>query len=326
MRARRSAYSLMLALLCAAVPAYAADGPRPEATAPPIARDRADDVFRQGLAAYDAGRMEEAERHFRQAWELKKTHDIAGNLGVVELLRGKPRDAAEHIAWALKHMPPTESAKMRKGLDGELQKARLQVGAIRVQTSVPGASVYVNGKPVGTAPLDGEVFVDPGNVTIEARLAGYQDARSVVQIDKGASRDVSLPLSAVEEKRRSIVPAVVMGGIGGVVAVTGAVLMGLGASKRSDARSLAVQTSHSCVVHDPAPQGACAQLASEATQADRLWNGGLVAFAVAGAAAVGATAYALWPAPRRDAGSARSLRVVPLASANGGGVVFSGSF
>jgi hypothetical protein len=117
-----------------------------------------------------------------------------------------------------------------------------------------------------------------------------------------------------------------MGGVGGVSFVTGLALIGVAVSKRSDVRALSAETNHSCIVHDPAPQGLCAQLASEAARVDALGNGGIAAMVIAGAAGVGAIAYLRWPIARPDAPAGPGVQVSPLASANGSGVVLSGSF
>ena len=311
--------------LCASASRAAPPAPAKPAPAATV-RDAADDWFDKGIAAYEGHKLKEAEAAFLEAWKLKKTQDTAANLGTVELELHEPRKAAEHLSYAVHHGAPTDSDAARRAARDRFDQARKLVGAIRVQVNLPGASVYLNGELLGLAPLDGEVFADPGAVTVEARLAGYQDARATVQVDKGASKDASLVLLPAEEKKRSILPAAVMGGVGGAALVTGSVLLGLAVSKRSNVMSLAAQTNHSCVVHAPAPQGLCAQLASEAGQADTLGNAGIVAMVVAGAAAAGVATYMLWPTSQRDARTGRGVRVVPLASVNGGGVILSGSF
>lgn len=328
---RPSAYCVTLALLCAGAPVFAGDAHKPPPTSAPVARDRADEVFRQALAAYDAGRLSEAERLFLQAWEQKQTHDIAGNLGVVELLRGKPRDAAEHIAWALRHMPPTESSKMRKGLEGELQKARLRVGALRVRSNVDGARVTVNGRNVGKSPIAEEVFVDPGVARVEAHRDGYSAAEQSVTIGKGEAREVALTLVAapIEAPKRSIVPGVVLGSVAGAALVTGVVLVGVAASKRSTAIDLngaISKAGHRCVVGAANYDARCANLESSASAADTLVRVGAGVLIGAGAAAVGSLVYFVWPASKPAAGPAGAFRVVPAVSKSGGELLFSGAF
>jgi hypothetical protein len=328
---RTSARCLALALLCAGAPAFAADPPRTSPTALPAAKDPTDEVFRQGLAAYDAGRLEEAERLFRQAWALKKTHDIASNLGVVELLRGRPRDAAEHIAWSLRHWPPTESAKMRKGLEGELQKARLQVGAVRVRVNVDGADVTVNGRDVGKSPIDDEVFVDPGVAKIEAHRDGYTAAEQSAQIGKGDTREVTLVLTPTRgtPQRRSVVPGAVLGGIAGAALVTGIGLYAGGRAKESSAHAThdaILKDGHTCVTGAANLDARCGNLQSTASTSNTLQKAGVGLLAGAGAAAIGTVIYFALPQPTSSASSSGTLRITPAVSPANAGLVFSGSF
>ena len=109
---------LIAATLSVSGVARANDGPKlaagpgaPTAATKPL--DHADELFEQAVTAYDAGRLADAEAKLAEAWGLKRTHDIAGNLGVVELKLGKYPEAATHLAWALQHFPPTEADQAR---------------------------------------------------------------------------------------------------------------------------------------------------------------------------------------------------------------------
>jgi hypothetical protein len=61
---------------------------------------------------------------------------------------------------------------------------------------VPGATVLVDGKEAGQSPLADEVFVDPGARTIEAKLAGYKEAKQTVEAAKGSSLEVTVVMVA----------------------------------------------------------------------------------------------------------------------------------
>ena len=88
----------------------------------------------------------------------------------------------------------------------------------------------VGERVIGTAPLDEEVFVEPGAVTVGASAAGYDAALRTVSIAKGASADVALTLTV---PRRSLVPAFVTGGAGAAALVTGIGLFA-GGPRRSE--------------------------------------------------------------------------------------------
>ena len=63
-----------------------------------------------------------------------------------------------------------------------------------VAANVKGAEVFVDGKSVGMAPLEDEVFVEPGARTIEAKLAGYVDGKKKIDAAKGSMLTVTLSL------------------------------------------------------------------------------------------------------------------------------------
>jgi hypothetical protein len=164
----------------------------PALSRPQGAASGADDYFRQGKSLVREGKLEEAQRAYLAGYRLRKGYDIAGNLGSVELELGKPRDAAEHLAFCLKNFPATGTAKQLEFIQGRLKQARREVSALSIAVSVDGAEILVDGRSIGRSPLPDEVFVDPGSRTLEARLRGYEPARRVIEAGRGASVEVAL--------------------------------------------------------------------------------------------------------------------------------------
>jgi tetratricopeptide (TPR) repeat protein len=306
--------------------AVAAEPPKqPAPQAPPKAVDSADKLFDEAAAAFTAGRYAEAETKLEQVWTLKQTYDVAGNLGVVQAKRGKYPQAAEHLAWALQHFPLTEPAKARRGFEGELEKARAQSGTLRIQVSIDGAEVSVNGRKVGVTPIAGEVFVEPGPVSVTAQRDGYALAQQSVTVAKGEARDVSVVLAPIEIKRRSVVPGAVLGGVAGAALVTGVALFVAGKNKYADAQTLEnqiVAAGNRCVAGAADPR--CSQLHSTASTSDAFHDAGVGLLIGAGVAAVGTATYFLWPTSTASPRSG-TVRVAPLVSATGGGLVVWGA-
>jgi hypothetical protein len=114
---------------------------------------------------------------FQRAWVLSKNFMLAANLANAEQHAGKFRDAAEHMTFALSEAPPNLGEDDRKSLEDVLAAARAKVGALVLNVHTPGAVVTVNGELVGTAPLSGVFFLDPGPAVIEAKLSGYLGAK-----------------------------------------------------------------------------------------------------------------------------------------------------
>ena len=66
---------------------------------------------------------------------------------------------------------------------------------VSVSTDTIGAQVLINGKLVGSAPID-ELEVPPGNTTIAVRKEGYRDATQTVKLVAGKEYPISVKLGA----------------------------------------------------------------------------------------------------------------------------------
>jgi len=84
--------------------------------------------------------------------------------------------------------------------DASLDFALLRAEATRdanltVRSRISAAEVFVNGKSAGKTPLASSVSVPPGHVNVELRRPGYTTAKQQVDMDEGATSDVTLDLS-----------------------------------------------------------------------------------------------------------------------------------
>ena len=128
----------------------AAQGP---AQAPPDAASaRADDLTHRGNDLALKHEWAEAAALFRQAWALKQSYDISGNLGIASFALGKYADAAEYVTFALKHFPANGKREHQELLREKLAKARAEIGARTIEVSVAGAQVFVDGKSMWYRP------------------------------------------------------------------------------------------------------------------------------------------------------------------------------
>ena len=136
-------------------------------------QDRADALFLQGKAAAQAKNWDEAHTLLAQAWELKQSYDIAGNLGQVAYLLGKHAEAAQHVSFALRHYPATGDAEQKQKTQDLLDMVRQKVSSLSVQVTPLEAEVLVDGAPAGHAgELPPELFVEPGERVITAPAGG----------------------------------------------------------------------------------------------------------------------------------------------------------
>lgn len=317
---------------------------------------QADEHFRKGKELLKDGKKLEAREEYLAALKLKKSYDVAGNLGSLELLLKMPRDAAEHLAFAVRNYASsgTTPEQLEKAKQ-KLAEAKKQVGTVRVAVSVDGAEVLVDGVSVGRAPLDGEVFVEPGARVLEARLAGYEPARQSVQAEKGAEQAMTLTLaqsapkvattatsSASVPPTASGVPSappikeeprggpnktiVIAGGAtAGAALIAGVVFTVVANGKASDAAQQRMKVFHTygSEACGPHPNTDCQMLHGFMSDQATYSNVALSSFIGAGAVGVATAIYVL--ATRRST-TKTGVRTAPVLTGSGAGVIVGGTW
>ncbi|WP_437715558.1 PEGA domain-containing protein [Sorangium sp. So ce448] len=298
----------------------------------------------------------EAEKELESAWELNPTFDVAYNLGNTKYQLKKHREAAQHLSFALRNWPLVKTvAKLKPTAEQRFAESRAQVGAVAVTVGVAGAEVLVDGKAVGRAPLEGEVFVEPGEHQVEARQVGYAPASQTVTVAKGATAAVTLALAAAKSDgategggsagargpvagppvvpveplppppKRNWVPVIALGAASAV-----GLGVGIGMMVASNAASDDVDVQGSAIIDAGGqckqPPSAfvdrCSELNDAGSREETLGNGARVVFAASGVLAVAAVTYALWPRPK--ARVAAPVRVMPQVGAQSAGVTLLG--
>jgi len=151
-------------------------------------------AYQHGRDAMAAGDWRGAQKIFSDLWTKNHTYDVALNLGQVELNLEMYRDAAEHLSYGLRYLPAKEKPELEGKASRGLKFARQRVGALQISVET-GATVLVDGTEVGTAPLDGDVFVTPGEHFLTARVPNRSPAQETVTAKAGETLSVALVFS-----------------------------------------------------------------------------------------------------------------------------------
>lgn len=171
----------------------------PAAAGDPLdASAAADQLFRDAGRAYDAGDFERARALYGQAFQQKKTHDIAAMLAQSEMKLGKPCDAREHLGWAVAHFPPSLADERRARIERAYADVKRRVGALAVHTEPAGASVQVDFSPVDASALPGPICVPAGDRTVFVSLDGFAVERRIVTVEPGDVETVTVTLRRIE--------------------------------------------------------------------------------------------------------------------------------
>ncbi|HEY1536251.1 MAG TPA: tetratricopeptide repeat protein, partial [Polyangiaceae bacterium] len=225
--------------------------------------ERANLLFKKGKVAFNDGKYSDALRIYDEAWHLKQSPDIAANLAQTEAELGKHRDAAEHFAFALAHLLPSSTDEQKKALAEGLEIEKKEVGTLHVTLEPADASFSVDDAPV-TLPTNGDVYVEPGDHRASVTREGYQLNQQTLHVSKGAAQVLWIKLLEVgappptpgaevparpdvladeppkldQVSSRSVVPAIVGGGLVVAGAAVGVVFLLSGNSTQKDANQL----------------------------------------------------------------------------------------
>ncbi len=321
-------------------------------------QDRADSLFLQGKTAAQAKKWDEAYELLERAWALKQSYDIASNLGQVAYLLGKHAEAAQHVSFAIRHYPATGDAEQKQKAQELLDMVRQKVSSLSVRVTPQDAEVLIDGASAGRAgALPPELFVDPGERTVVARLEGQEIERhvsaeagghyrleltlanapaaaadaplaapdsdssahaSTQPVDNGTASD-----SAFQSKHIALI-------VGGALTVGSGVALAIYGSKRSQAKS-DVETYYARVEDESSGPNPCAGGGSEACQdlararedwekSGRAMNILIPTTVVLFTGTV--AAYFLWP---KDSDSSTTA-LTPVLTAEQQGVLLTGSF
>ncbi|HEX9621699.1 MAG TPA: PEGA domain-containing protein [Polyangiaceae bacterium] len=308
--------------------------------------------------AYDAGlkamvekNWPQAHRIFSELWAEQQTYDVAVSLGQAELHLERHREAAEHVDWGLRHLPPREKPGVVQGARDILDRAKQHVTVVRVTVEPEGAEITVDGKTVGSAPLGFDLYVEPGSHSISARAAGFEPADETFEARPGDGRVVTLrlrPASAStgpeytphatdmtpppREPRpaSSARPVVLWTGVAvTTIAVTAGIVFAINrSSANADAEDLrrraeAELGQNPCANASTAP--VCRELEEkldDRNDAARLANISFGAGIVAGVAT--AVTWLAWPSKTTD--SSAALRLFPVAQKDGSRLMLYGTF
>jgi hypothetical protein len=353
------ALALTLAVTTAVIPRAARAQATPSVTTADEERRRA--LYQEGKAAIKAMHWVDAKTALEQAWAITPSYDVALLLAQAELNLGHNAEAARLLAYYFRNVSAKESEKTYANAKKGFERAKQQVSSVTV-TAPEGAALFVDGKPVGTAPLDGSLFVNPGSRTFEARrsdtkvmktldaVAGQEQtislgfpepsptaAPAAANPEASVGAGLSDPVVAsnpVSSDRRSgtdgpsVVPVVVGGSITLVALGLGIGYRVAAASSHSDFLRLQEKNGDGGCANGSASPADCSAQRDAVDSEDHRRRLSTGAFVVAGVAAVSTAVYWFWPrgsAANKAAGKG-ALRFNAAVSPAGSGLWLSGSF
>jgi hypothetical protein len=293
-------------------------------------------LFNEGVKLEQKGDYEHARARFLAASALVASQANLYNLGYCEVRTGRYVDGVNHLRAYLRGSQVSDDDR-RDLTQNVLPDAEKHVGGLRIDAP-EGASILVDAKDSGSAPLVDPIAVSPGKHHVEARFSGTTavdvdvDAGQTVSISLRGHESVSQPTPPVEPAPEPAPPPLVAPSpnsdeqpnrlrlwlsVGLGVAAVGVFAGGVYADQKSlsDQHDLSGLTqgmaTSSCAGTTPAPS--CATIRAEAQSQTTNHTIALVMYGGAGVLAAGAVvSWFVLPKTERKAGASSVGTAAPL--------------
>jgi tetratricopeptide (TPR) repeat protein len=164
------------------------EGPEAEA------KDRARVLFQRGVAAYRAGKFYDAVDVFLETQRLYPDTQLCFNVARAYENLGDESAALRYYRDYLRQADrPSDGAEVRDRVR-RLEQQLAQRGAqqLTVLSQPEGATVLLDGKPVGITPWTGDTY--PGKHRLALALERHAGQEQIIELDAHAARDVSFAL------------------------------------------------------------------------------------------------------------------------------------
>jgi len=140
--------------------------------------------WKEGAAAFSAGKYEAARVAFLQAYSILPNPALLQNLGEAELRTAHYVEAATHLSEYLDRAvgKPDDQARARSSLAAALQ----HVARLVVESNVPAPQVSVDGQPTSDTPTESRpLLLRPGLHTVAVSKPGYESMQKDLELEEG---------------------------------------------------------------------------------------------------------------------------------------------
>ncbi len=161
------------------------------------ARERANKLFKAGLARYDAKDYKGALSLYEQANKLFNSPQIEFNMALSREKLGQPALAAVHYERFLGKADQLAYPKKVKAVKAKLAALRKKLATVSVSYATRGAAVDMDGKPVGKTPLGHRIYRKPGEFRLTVKKDGYRIFQKNLKLGAGSHEEVKVTLEPI---------------------------------------------------------------------------------------------------------------------------------
>lgn len=196
---------LIVVALSAGAVAHAQKPPAPAPAEDPALAE-AKVHFQQGVALFNDENFSAALAEFETAYRLRPSPGVLYNIGLTQkrLFRyGEAIDALERFIKESTDLP----AERRAEAEQLIAEMRALMAEVTVHVEPAGAQILLDGRTVGTAPLDKPLGIAAGGHVLEATAEGHKPVRRELMVSAGVPVRLDLRLEAIPKTGKARIVA-----------------------------------------------------------------------------------------------------------------------
>jgi tetratricopeptide (TPR) repeat protein len=171
---------------------------------PPDKQEKARKLFRLANQRFEQRRHDEALKLYRQAYGQWPHPRILFNIAVCLGFLSQPLESAETFKQVLHYGPEPINPERYKQASERYTELMGQLAQLVVVCDEPDTKVFVDGKPIGMAPLSKKVTLGPGTHMVTANREGKVPYSAQVRLEPGSHSKIDISLQAFTEMVKEV--------------------------------------------------------------------------------------------------------------------------
>lgn len=167
---------------------------------------KGDKVLARGDRLMDRGKIEKALEDYEEALKIyNEAHDVFPSpkiyfpIALAEQKLGRFLESMNHYQTMLKEGEDFGD-EVIKEVEASIEEVKKNLVALDLTVEQDGATISVDGKVVGTTPLDGPYWMAPGRHSYEISLEGHKSIEQQVDLQPGQVEQLQVRLDAIPVK------------------------------------------------------------------------------------------------------------------------------
>jgi hypothetical protein len=177
-------------------------------------KDEARAHFKQGVQLVREGAYEAALVELKRAYELSPDYRVLFNIGQTALQLNEYMEAIEAFEAYLEQGGSRIEPERREAVEQNLVELQKRVAALTITVDADGAKISIDGRQVGTSPLEGKITVNVGRHQVSATASDGATVSQEVEVAGGDARTVRLELPRAARASTAQESSDVAGGTG----------------------------------------------------------------------------------------------------------------